>query len=65
MADIEHERFIDVVPIMPCPKFIVDNGLGDLWRRKSPNFSKLIHYNGSSSTGSRRYRVYNDIKIAK
>ena len=45
-------------------KFIVDNVLEDLWRRKNPGFSEFTHYDRSSGTRSKIDRFYNDIKIA-
>ena len=44
-------------------KFIVNNGLDDLWRSENLDCSEFTHYDRSSATGSRIDRVYNDIKI--
>ena len=45
-------------------KFIVDNVLEDLWRRKNPDFSEFTHYDRSSTTRSKIDRFYTDINIA-
>ena len=41
-------------------KLIVDNGLEYLWRRENPDSSEFTHYDRSSDTRSRIYRVYID-----
>ena len=46
------------------PKLIVENGLEDLWRRKSPDSSEFSRYNRSSGTISTIDKVYTDIKMA-
>ena len=45
-------------------KFIVDNGLEDLWRTENPDSSEFNRYNRSSDTRSTIDRVYTDIKMA-
>ena len=44
-------------------KFIVDNGLGDLWRMENPNSSEFNRYNKFSGSRSTIHRVYTDIKM--
>ena len=45
------------------PKFIVDNGLEDLWRTGNPDSSEFTYHDRSCGTRSRIERVYTDIKI--
>ena len=45
-------------------KFIMENGLEDLWRRENPDICKFTRYDRASGTRSRIDRVYTDIKIA-
>ena len=45
-------------------KFIMDNGLEDLWRRENPDSSEFTSYDRSSGTRSSIDMIYTDIKIA-
>ena len=44
-------------------KFIVDNGMQDLWRRENPDSHKFTHFDRSADGTSNIDRVYTDIKI--
>ena len=45
-------------------KLIVNNGLEDLWRRETPDSSKLTRYRRSSGTRFRINSVYTDVHVA-
>ena len=61
---VEIKYFINVISIIPCQKFIVVNGLEDLWRKEDSDSSEFTHYNKSSGTRSTIGRVYTDIEMA-
>ena len=43
MVKIKHKDFIGAIPIFPS-KFILDNGIEDLWRRENPDSPEYICY---------------------
>ena len=45
-------------------KLIVNNGLGNLWKRENPDSSEVTHYDRSSSTRYRIDRIYTYINVS-